>query len=220
MLPFLFAGQVPTERFHLDENRYFEFYGRKLFGKLYDATKSMHFLKTRRYALHGTLGAGKSHLLAALTCVLRKEGMRVVYLPDCRGLLDNPFRYLRHALRLAFFDTLEIQEFLIASERIEDLRKFCNDAASAQHRILFIIDQVNALDPQDEARDRYSNEGKRFVRAMLENITVEHLKLTSSTGNYMHAAHDTHRQSNEKRISMYGGLSKVKSSLLTLCYIL
>jgi len=46
----------------------------------------MHILKTRRYLLHGTLGAGKSHLLAVLTCVLRKEGMRVVYLPDCRRL--------------------------------------------------------------------------------------------------------------------------------------
>ena len=33
ILQFLFAGQVPTERFHLDENRYFEFYGRKLTGR-------------------------------------------------------------------------------------------------------------------------------------------------------------------------------------------
>ncbi|KAF8450161.1 hypothetical protein BGX38DRAFT_511387 [Terfezia claveryi] len=32
----------------------------------------------------------------------------------------------------------------------------------------------------------------------------------------MHAAHDTHRQNSEKRISMYSGLSKVESSLLTL----
>ncbi|KAF8450160.1 hypothetical protein BGX38DRAFT_511381 [Terfezia claveryi] len=102
-LPFLFAGQFPTERFYLDENRHFEFYGQELSRNLYDAAKSMYFLRTRRYFLHGTLGAGKSHLLAALTCVLRKEGMRVVYLPDCRGLLDNPFQYLRHALRLAFF---------------------------------------------------------------------------------------------------------------------
>ena len=137
----------------------------------------------------------------------------MVYLPDCQGLLNSPFQYLRHALRLAFFDTLEIQEFLIASECIEDLEKFCNDAASAQHRVLFIIDQVNALDSEDGARDRYSNKRKYLVRAMLENITAEHLKITSYTGDYMHAAHDTYHQSNE-RISMYGGLSKVKSSLL------
>lgn len=217
-LPLLFAGQVPTDRFHLDQNRHFEFYGRKIFRNVYDAAKAMNILTSRRLFLHGTLGAGKSHLLAALTCVLRKEGVRVVYLPDCRALLDNPFRYLRHALRLAFFEQQEIQAFFLACEKIEQLVEFCNNAASAHQHILFIIDQVNALDPQDEARDRYSNETKRLARTLLENITSEHLKLSSSTGNYMHAAYDTHRQTNEKRISIYGGLGKVRSFILIECF--
>jgi len=41
-------------------------------------------------------------MLAALTCLLLKEGQKVVYIPDCRGLPRDAFGYLRHSLRLAF----------------------------------------------------------------------------------------------------------------------
>ncbi|RPB23915.1 hypothetical protein L211DRAFT_808963 [Terfezia boudieri ATCC MYA-4762] len=47
-LPFLFAGQVPTERFNLDENRHFEFYGRELFRTL-STTNADEFLSQHWY---------------------------------------------------------------------------------------------------------------------------------------------------------------------------
>ncbi|KAF8431713.1 hypothetical protein BGX38DRAFT_1177614 [Terfezia claveryi] len=51
--------------------------------------------------LHGTQGSGKSHILAALTCLLMKKGHRVVYIPDCRALILDLFRYLQFSLILA-----------------------------------------------------------------------------------------------------------------------
>lgn len=46
----------------------------------------------------------ESHMLAALACLLTKDGRRVVYLPDCRSMLRGPEWYLRSALLLAFAD--------------------------------------------------------------------------------------------------------------------
>ncbi|KAF8430900.1 hypothetical protein BGX38DRAFT_1230439 [Terfezia claveryi] len=93
------------------------------------------------YFLHGTVGAGKSHLLAAITCLLIKEGHKVVYLPDCRSLLKNTFGYLRSALRLTFHKDMERAVFLDNCETLQHLEKFC-DAASSELRLLFIVDQA------------------------------------------------------------------------------
>ena len=124
-------------------------------------------------------------------------------------MLHNPFRYLWHALQLAYSGIDEIKAFLQKTDTIEDLIKFCNNACTAPQPLLFIIDQVNALDPIDESKDRFANETKALARRVLDNITAEHLKVSSSTGNYIHAIHDTHRQAHEKRRSLYGGLTKV-----------
>jgi len=47
----------------------------------------MNAMQNNRLHLHGALRAGKSYLLARLVSQLKREGMRVVYLPDCYELL-------------------------------------------------------------------------------------------------------------------------------------
>jgi len=168
----------------------------------------MNIWQRQMYFLHGTLGAGKSHLLAALTCLLIKQGHKVVYLPDCRVMLRNPFGYLQFALRFAFHNQEERATFLDNAKSLEDLEKFCH-ASAAEERLLFIIDQANALDPQDENDDRLSLDVKRQTRTLLDKITAEHLKLASSSGNYKHALHDRYRQTGERRLYLYGGLTDV-----------
>lgn len=207
-LPFLFPLEIPSDRFSLDESGDFQYYGRQAFRDLYTAAKSMKFRGTRLYFLHGTFGTGKSYLLAALACLLVKEGRSVVYLPDCRAMLRNPFEYLRAALELTFAGNITARTFLRSATELEELGQFCS-AASGEFRLLFIIDQVNALDPQDEAVDRYPSDRKRLVHNLLDSITSLHLKLASSSGNYLHAQHDILRQTGEKRLCLYGGLSKV-----------
>ncbi|RPB22444.1 hypothetical protein L211DRAFT_338872 [Terfezia boudieri ATCC MYA-4762] len=100
MLLFMFVGAIPSDRFVLDKEGRFEYYGREKFHDLYEAVKSMRFQGTWKYFLHGTHGAGKSYILAALTCLLFVEGVKIVYLLDCWEMLCDYFRYLQSALRL------------------------------------------------------------------------------------------------------------------------
>lgn len=207
-LPFLLPGSTPNERFLLDDEGRFEYYGGEKFRELYEAAKSTSFRGTRKYFLHGTLGAGKPHMLAALACLLNKEAVKLVYLPDCREMMHNEFDYLYSALRLTFMGSAEHAEYLSGYSKTSELLDFCLQVSkSPETRLFFIIDQVNALDPVDEARDQFPPEGKRELGSILNTITATHLKLLSSSGNYLHALHDRFRQTGEKRIHLYGGLS-------------
>lgn len=215
----MFVGAVPGDRFFLDKNGRFEYYGREKFRDLYEAVKSMRFQGTRKYFLHGTHGAGKSYILAALTCLLFMEGVKVVYLPDCREMLCDSFHYLQSALRLTFTGAGQHYEQSLAStECARDLVNFCTARSSESIRLLFVIDQVNALDPRDEESDRFPLDIKRSTRTLLDTTTSSHMKLSSSSGNYLHALHDTHRQTGEKRLTLYGGLTEVHIiPFITLC---
>lgn len=200
--------EVPSDRFSLDIQDRFRFYGRLQFREIYTAAKSLAYRGCRMYYLHGTLGSGKSHILAALTCLLLKEGHRVVYLPDCRALLRHVFGYLQCALVLAYHrdsDTAA-RHYLERCKTIEQLATFC-DKASTDHRLLFIIDQANALEPEDEALDRFTLEAKRDARTLLDKIVSCHLKLSSATANYLHGMADEIKQTGERRLQMYGGLT-------------
>ena len=215
ILPFPFMGKVPSDRFSLDDDGRFRYYGRHQFREIYNTTKSMKYRGTSMYYLHGTLGSGKSYILAALTCLLMKEGHRVVYLPDCRALLRDVFRYLQFALVLAYHGASErtSREYLERCQTIEQLTTFCFQASS-DHRLLFIIDQANALDPEDESRDRFTLDAKRDARSLLDRITACHLKLASATANYLHGIADQYKQTGERRLHMYGGLTDVSPSHL------
>jgi hypothetical protein len=45
--------------------------------------------------IQGTMGYGTSHLIWALVCYLMKLGERVIYVPDCKSLTADPFKYER-----------------------------------------------------------------------------------------------------------------------------
>jgi len=209
-LRFPFLGEIPSGRFQLDEMGRFLFYGREKFRELYAAVKGMRFQGTRMYFLHGTQGSGKSFMLAALACLLMKEGNKVVYVPDCRGLLRDMFGYLRLALCLTFHGPGHEAraDLLDKCTTIGELEEFCA-AVTPKYRLLFIIDQANALDSEEEAADRFTPQAKRDARTLLDKITAQHLKLASSSGNYQHGLYDRYRQTGEERLQLYGGLTKV-----------
>ncbi|KAF8462175.1 hypothetical protein BDZ91DRAFT_850755 [Kalaharituber pfeilii] len=216
-LPFPYPGVVP-ERFHLGQEGQFEFFGRHKFAELYKVVKDMNPRQRKRVHFHGTLGAGKSHLLAALVCLLRKEGAPVVYLPDCYELLTSepPELYLITALFASFWNDTDLSEEVTElfnavlsreynHDRLEwDILVFCNLAAQLKKTILFVVDQANALD--DSPDDRIGTEKKQKVRKLLDGISSNHLKISSSTANYHAAKHDEFRATSETRLTLYKGL--------------
>jgi len=171
-----------------------------------------------RYFFHGTLGAGKSHLLAALACLLMREGRIVVYVPDCSELLADPKEYFRTALEFAYDSREHARSQLKGLRReevdelvaLERLKHFCRLAATPSKQALFIVDQANALDDETIlGSQQFSNDKKKQVRTLLDASTASHLKLESSTANYKHAWGNSRRQTSEKRIGLYCGLDEV-----------
>jgi hypothetical protein len=92
------------------------------------------------------MGYGKSHILAALTCLLYRQGKRVLFVPDCRAMLANPLIYIRYALLCTF----AIPSLKEERQRIRDCTSLCElDAFSHSldgTTLYFVVDQVNVLE--------------------------------------------------------------------------
>lgn len=101
-LPFPYCGDVPAQRFTINSAWSYSYMGREKFSDLYEEIKLLQPNTYRKIFVHGTIGYGKSHILAAMVCYLLKSGKKVVYLPDCRGLYKNFKIYLRRALYISF----------------------------------------------------------------------------------------------------------------------
>src|SRR4051794_15068421 len=74
--------------------------------------------------LYGTIGYGKSHLLAAVACYLIAAGDRVIYIPDCRQCTKKPVEYFRTAMLLSWADNSKRQEEIMGLETMEAIEKF------------------------------------------------------------------------------------------------
>lgn len=106
-LPFpTLSIRKPTDRFALDTDRNLEYIPRRKFSELLFQVEALIEQPDRASAIwfYGTIGYGKSYILAALVCFLMKSGHRVLFLPDCRTWLDEPEAYLQDAMRLTWAD--------------------------------------------------------------------------------------------------------------------
>jgi hypothetical protein len=90
------------------------------------------------------MGYGKSHLLAALVCLLIKEGKCVIYIPDCAALVMKPIVTLRAALLPVFSGEPKIIEKIMAADGVTQFIRIIQDYEDG--RLYFVIDQANALD--------------------------------------------------------------------------
>ena len=55
--------------------------------------------------IQGTIGYSKSHILAVLAGLLSHLGKQLLYLLNCRELLENVLLYMQSALLCTFTDT-------------------------------------------------------------------------------------------------------------------
>jgi len=111
-------------------------------------------VKDRRDAHHhlqwlGTIGYGKSHLLAATACCLLAEGWDVVYIPDCTDLLDNAVAYhvLQDALLVAFAGNSSHMMAIQQCVTIDALVQWCVHTlpVAKDSRLVFLLDQAHAI---------------------------------------------------------------------------
>ncbi len=139
--------------------------------------------KKRKLLIYGTSGWGKSHLLAAFTCFQRRNGVPVVYFPDCKQLLDsNPLNYIRRALISACISESEVLANVLECTEESHYEIICQTLSK---ETIFVADQWNALEL--EGVDPLKSEKNKW-RAFLDSIAQNHvLVLGASANNYTQA---------------------------------
>ena len=206
-LPFPAVGIFPEDRFTFEEGN-FTYFGRERFTELW---KSVIQLEKRwgQLFFYGTAGYGKSHILAALACLLVSQGKRVVFLPHCRAMSRDFVDYITEALLLAFGDSPKHQEQIVELQKEEDIKLFLKRYAKSEGKLYFIVDQLNALEVAKEDRDQTSNTTKEHISEWLNAFTGAHCRVQSASPNYQTFHYLQKRQTNDCKIAALGGFSKV-----------
>jgi hypothetical protein len=210
-LPFP-SGNVIPPRFDVSSNGSFSYIGREKFALVWKAWLKIKADARHRQAIYvyGTRGYGKSHILAALACLLVRKKERIVYLPDCRAMLQEPLEYLRNALLFTFADSssIDYRERIYECEDIEALAAFCKNYKRGG--LCFIVDQLNALDPEPKGEDDVSDDMKFSLSKLLQRISAGHVSITSASANHKSAKHMATKDSGDQKIPLLGGMTKVK----------
>ncbi|KAF8537670.1 hypothetical protein BDD12DRAFT_845820, partial [Trichophaea hybrida] len=99
----------PTDRFAFDTDRNWDYMPRRKFSELLYQVEALIELPDRASViwLYGTIGYGKSHVLAALVCFLMKSALlsgKVTYLQDAMKLTDSRMETLPEIT--SFFQTI------------------------------------------------------------------------------------------------------------------
>jgi hypothetical protein len=200
-LPFPFVGYEAPVRFQVVEGNW-QYVGRTKFKELLQEFKKVQ--ESDIYStlwLYGTQGYGKSHLLAALVCYLAAQDERVVYISDCRALLQDPVEYFQAAMLFAWADDIAIQEKIMTLNTLEMIRGFFKP----KQKVIFVIDQMNALKingPREkEKREQLSDWIQRFA--------FGHKKVYSSSANNTDFHKRSQNENQHSVLSVYGGLTEV-----------
>ncbi|KAH8115699.1 hypothetical protein DFH11DRAFT_1688376 [Phellopilus nigrolimitatus] len=210
-LPFPHTTAGQPARFSLQRQNkvvVFPFIGRNIFRKLYEYAAEFEKDPFRGYAkvyLHGCAGTGKSHILAALACLLTHEGKRVVYVPDCLLLIESFFIEMRGALQFAF---PEYASTMDAWTDVEQIRDFCR-AWRKSGSIFFVIDQREALDPVPDDPDK---DRKAEVRIWLDELLSRNFVAFSASADSKTFRPRPGKRTNIKVITLQTGFNEDEMS--------
>ncbi|GBC23505.1 uncharacterized protein OCT59_011120 [Rhizophagus irregularis] len=88
---------------------------------------------------------------------------------------------------------------------LDDIIEFCNPPEQ-EEQLYFIVDQMNAL-------DSYNDTGiddllKKKIKSSLNEMSINHYYIKSSSANNTSALHLSIKQANKKKIELYGGFDE------------
>jgi hypothetical protein len=206
-LSFPFVGRAVSARFgvNVNDEHSWNYMGREKFKVLLEEFFSMcNSWDTTALWVYGTQGYGKSYILAAFACYLcARENERVIYLPDCRELIGNEIQYFQAALLFAWSDDASIQNEITTLTTCEQIYNFL----IRQQRAVFIIDQMNAFSESKSEISKWLTRCWKLGKAAV----------LSSSANLREHKKRSIRQTSEKTLFAYGGLSEVSLSKTCFC---
>jgi predicted ATPase len=124
--PFPLHNKFPR-RFDMSNAKTFSFMGRDRFAEVWETWRKINGDTLHRQAMYiyGSMGYGKSHILAALVCLLICSGERVIYVPGCGQAFKESLVYMKTAFLFAFCDSPLDLEKIAAWRCLKDIEDFC-----------------------------------------------------------------------------------------------
>ena len=169
--------------------------------------------------VYGTPGWGKSHMLAAAAAVLRSdffEGrsvVRLVYLPDCGQLRQDPLSYMQKALLLAFADDEPMMADILRCDSVDRLVQLLKVLSWQDRLLLFLADQTNKITSK-QGGDVEKEKGKAAARRIFDSVSGQHLLVEAISINDSNKEEVAQKQENRKEMPMFGGLLEVSPHTL------
>jgi hypothetical protein len=77
-------------------------------------------------------------------------------------------------------------------------------------RLCFIVDQLNALDPEPHGRDVSTDTAKSALLSILQRISHSHVYITSASANHQSARYLKMKETGERKIALLGGMTTVR----------
>jgi len=205
-LPFPFVGFEAPARFNVQnaDRGDWSYVGREKLKTLVLELKKVRMSGVYSTLwLYGTQGYGKSHLLAALVCCLAaQDEQRVVYIPTCQTLLENPVNYVRSAMLFAWADHAAIQKEIMTLNTERDIEDFFDyQRLQCNSDVIFVVDQMNALKDSTAKASR--------TKEWLTHLASGHKRVYSSSANYKDYLDQSVTENQNSVLLVYGGLTKV-----------
>ncbi|KAF8537365.1 hypothetical protein BDD12DRAFT_887798 [Trichophaea hybrida] len=184
LLPFpSLAEPLPTTRFQINDG-YWGYMGREIFEELLQKVEEFERNPHASLWLYGTIGYGKSHILAALVCYLISTGDTVVYLPDC-------WRYAGE---------------IMALQTMEAISGFFQNIPYSS--VVFVVDQMNALvKSQPGEDDSLANQCKQGIWQWLRLCWTGHKPIFSASANFNTYFWMHRKQTHILKLFVYGGFT-------------
>ena len=208
-LAFPFVGFDQSDRFKVVQGNW-PYVGRTKFKELVQELREVRQSEVYSHVwLYGTQGYGKSHLLAALVCYLVAQDERVIYIPDCRTLLQNPVKYVRNAMLFAWADNITTQREIMKLDTKGEIEDFFDPPLNA----IFVVDQMNALKTSDVSRDEARH--RQELSQWLDRFILGHKAVYSSSANHTDYLQQSIKQNSNRVLRVYGGLTRVSYLITT-----
>ena len=142
-LPFPCIDSAPSDRFTISDDGAFTYIDRECFSQVYEAAKALNSTAgIRQIYLKGSMGFGKSYVLAAVWSKL-KEDKRVAYILDCALLVSKPVRVLSSALYLAFRSDREMIKDIAKAASVRELTRVA--CRFLQGQIYYMLDRMDTF---------------------------------------------------------------------------
>lgn len=152
---------------------------------------------------HGTLGFGKSHMIAASVTYGWKKDWRVVYIGDAEQFSRAPVEVLKETLQIAYArdpSVLDVLDTVRNEDDMEDLLR----THVAKADLTFFMDKYNAIEESQ--------------LQLLERISYSHHVVFASSANHKRAHfHERFmKETSTIRIPLTGGFSDVSARFMAI----